>query len=412
MRPAAANAIFPAAAAQMHDVKLRYIDNKVQEFAFMECCVAQSGVGKGYLDNMVEEITLYLAKHDNESQRKLEEYSRLYKKKGDNQEKPERPLDAAILLPEPDMTNAALIQLLQDAEREGNRSLFTMIPEIDLLDKCCAGHKQVTRVIRLNFDTRNYGAVRATVNGITGKAKLRWKFVVSCVPEKAQSFFKGSILDGTLGRIGFSYVPKPPKEKKSGKKRNHHPVQGNYDKAYNDTLEEYLVRLRSANGEIKVPKINSIIERICDDLDEISVLSDNDTFEGISYRAANIGWQKGCLLYIAEGYKWSKDIAEFMEWTIYYDLWSLIHVFPSYLVDTQLPSNEDVRKFGPSNMLDQLPVSFSQVQLEELRKLQNKPIYCNRQLFNWVSRGYITFDATTELYTKTPEYLAKHPVNS
>lgn len=62
MRPAAANAIFPAAAAQMHDVKLRYIDNKVQEFAFMECCIAQSVVGKGYLDNMVEAITLNLKK--------------------------------------------------------------------------------------------------------------------------------------------------------------------------------------------------------------------------------------------------------------------------------------------------------------------------------------------------------------
>ena len=115
MRPAAANALFPAAAAQMHDVTMRYIDNKLHEFSFMECCVAQSGVGKGYLDDMIDALTEYLRKHDLDSQKKLDEYKRVCKSKGQNKDKPDRPLDAAILLPEPDMTNPALIQLLQDA---------------------------------------------------------------------------------------------------------------------------------------------------------------------------------------------------------------------------------------------------------------------------------------------------------
>lgn len=410
MKPAAANAIFPAAAAQTHDVKFRYIDNKVQEFAFMECCVAQSGVGKGFLDSMIEVLTSYLKKHDTESRRKLAEYNRICNTRGDNKDKPDRPLDSAILLPEPDMTNAALVQLLQDAEREGNRSIFTNLSEIDLLDKCCGSHKQITRVIRLNFDTKDYGAERATSKGVSGKAKLRWKFIASCVPEKAVSFFKDSILDGTFGRISFSYIPKPAKQKKKGRKVI--PRQGDYDKAYYDTVEEYLVRLRAATGEIKVPKIDNLITRICDELDDIAVLSDNDTFESISYRSINIGWQRGCLLYIANKYKWSKEIADFVEWSIYYDLWSKIAVFAIHLKNTEELTIEEIRKYGPSNMLDELSTSFSKIQLEELRKMHNMSSNTAKQLENWRLRGYITFDATTELYTKTEEYLAKHPERS
>ena len=55
MRPAAANALFPPLVAQMKNVSFRYIDNVLHEpCCSMECCVASSGLGKGYLDPMIE----------------------------------------------------------------------------------------------------------------------------------------------------------------------------------------------------------------------------------------------------------------------------------------------------------------------------------------------------------------------
>lgn len=141
MRPAAANALFPPSAAQMHDVTFRFVDNVLHEpGSKMEGCIAPSGFGKGYLDAMIEAIIQNLRQHDSESQKKLAEYARIYKSKGQSKDKPVRPTDAAILVPEPDMTNPALILLLQDAEREGNRSLYTTMAEVDLLDQCCGGH--------------------------------------------------------------------------------------------------------------------------------------------------------------------------------------------------------------------------------------------------------------------------------
>lgn len=401
MRPAAANALFPSSAAQMHDVEFRYIDNVLHEPTFMEGTVAASGLGKGYLDPMYEAIIRFLRAHDSESQKKLLEYARLYKTKSQSQAKPERPLDAAILVPEPDMTNPALVQLLMDAEREGNRSLYTPIPEIDLLDQCCGGHRKVTKVIRLNFDTKRYGAQRATVDGITGNPFLRWKFNFSCVPEKAQSFFKSCLKDGTLGRIGFNYVPKP--ERKRGI-----PRQGNYDEKYMEALDEFLVRLRMAKGEITVPKINKLINKLNDELSEASELADDEVFESLYHRSLVIAWLKGCVLYVAEGYRWTTEIANFVEWSLYYDLWSKVAIFAPQMKDSRNNVIIDVRKYGPANMLDMLPDSFSQTMLEQLRQSLDKPIYCVSQLTLWQNRGYIEYDDQTKLYSKTATYLAKH----
>jgi len=404
MRPAAANAIFPPIAAQMHDVTFRYADNCIHEPTFMEGCIAPSGVGKGYLDPMIEAIIRFLRLHDEESSRKLAEYARLYNKKGKNQDKPDRPLDAAILVPEPDMTNPALIQILQDAEREGNRSIYTLIPEIDLLDQCCGGHKKVTKVIRLNFDTKRYGAQRATVEGVSGNPRLRWRFNFSCVEAKAQKFFNDCLLDGTLGRIGCSYITRP-----TNISRGTIPHQGDYDDKYLNKLDEYLIRLRAATGEVNVPKICKLICHHSADLAEIADLSDDDSFQSLCNRSLNIAWLKGCILYIAEGYRWSKDIADFVEWSLYYDLWSKIAIFAPQLKKCNATERIDVRKYGPANMLDMLPDTFSREQLEQLRKQMDKSVYCTAQLNTWMGRQYITLDTSTELYSKTPDYLSKHP---
>lgn len=399
---AAANAMFPPAEALMHDVFFRYWDNSWYEPSGMEATVGPSGVGKGYIDPMIECIIRSLSEHDKESERKLAEYSRVCNTRGDNKDKPERPDDAAILVPEPDMTNAALVQLLMDAEREGNRSIYTMMPEIDMLDECCASHKKVTRVIRLNFDSKRYGQQRATPKGITGKPTLRWKMNVSCVEQKARDFFKGHLLDGTVGRFGFSLIPKPEKRQT--------PVQGKYDEKYQQKLDPYLIRLVNARGRFYIPQLNRLTLQLKADMEELTDLAaDDEVLESLWHRSLRIAWTKGCVLFLAEDQRWTKEIENFVIWSLYYDLWSKIHIFAPQMHKARSQEQVDVRKFGPSNMLNELPQDFSQQQVEQLRLSKDMPIYSTKQLRNWVDRGYITYSAQTGLYSKTEEYLRKHP---
>ncbi len=69
-------------------------------------------------------------------------------------------------------------------------------------------------------------------------------------------------------------------------------------------------------------------------------------------------------------------------------------------------STAEAGKSGPKNMLEDLPDTFSQTQLEALRtQLGKNKEGANTQLRNWKSRGFITLDPSTNLYSKTSEYL-------
>ena len=57
-------------------------------------------------------------------------------------------------------------------------------------------------------------------------------------------------------------------------------------------------------------------------------------------------------------------------------------------------------------MLDSLPDTFNEAQLEALRvNLGKKAEGTKDQLYKWVFRKFITYSAQTGLYTKTDEYL-------
>jgi hypothetical protein len=57
-------------------------------------------------------------------------------------------------------------------------------------------------------------------------------------------------------------------------------------------------------------------------------------------------------------------------------------------------------------MLEDLPDTFNELQLEALRTQMGKSKEGTKnQLYKWVFRKFITLDPSTNLYTKTPEYL-------
>ena len=66
----------------------------------------------------------------------------------------------------------------------------------------------------------------------------------------------------------------------------------------------------------------------------------------------------------------------------------------------------EAQRNGPKNMLDSLPDTFNEKQLEALRaSLGKSQEGAKNQLYKWVFRKFITYSNQTGLYTKTDEYL-------
>ena len=98
-------------------------------------------------------------------------------------------------------------------------------------------------------------------------------------------------------------------------------------------------------------------------------------------------------------------MGELVEWLVYHDIWSKMAVFADMLGKDTYQMSETQRR-GPKNMLDSLPDTFNEAQLEALRtNLEKSKEGTNSQLRKWVFRKFITYDAETGLYTKTKEYL-------
>ena len=137
------------------------------------------------------------------------------------------------------------------------------------------------------------------------------------------------------------------------------------------------------------------------------MLHDSEAYKILSYRANVIAWLKGMVLFVAHGYKWSKEIAEFVRWSQSYNLWCKMLYFGQQLEDELRNEREIQRQSGPQNLLELLPDEFSQEQYYLMRQAQGKKGTGESTLRVWQNRGYIIFDSTAGLFLKTDQYKKK-----
>ena len=99
------------------------------------------------------------------------------------------------------------------------------------------------------------------------------------------------------------------------------------------------------------------------------------------------------------------EMDKLVEWLVYHDIWSKMQIFADML-GKNADMISEAQRHSPKNMLDSLPETFSEAQLEALRlELGKSKEGTNGQLRKWVFRKFITYSAQTGMYTKTDEYL-------
>lgn len=113
--------------------------------------VADSGCNKGQLGNLVEAICRNFREHDEKELEKLVEWQKQIKSKSANKEKPVRP-DVSFWFPPADVTNAAFILNAMGCENLGERTQYLNLPEVEMADRMCGGHKQISQMLRNIYD--------------------------------------------------------------------------------------------------------------------------------------------------------------------------------------------------------------------------------------------------------------------
>ena len=390
---------FPVLGAHMSGAEFQYPDLTWKEpCGLMAHLVAESGGNKGQLSYLVEALCRDFHQHDDEELKKLVEWQKIIKSRGANKEKPVRPT-VAFLFPPSDTTNPAFIQNAMALEMLGGRTQYFNLPEIEMADKLCGSHRQVSQMFRNIYDKARSGALRATADGVTGNPVLRACLTISSTPIAARSFYKHELFNGTFGRMVFSY-------KARANRNGRIPRLGKFNDDFYQKLDEYLTRLDICKGRFIIRPLNKLTDRLAQDMATIADLTDDDVLWDVSKRALVSAWKAGCILWALNNQTWTKSMGDMVEWLVYHDLWSKMQIFSDMLdVKDANPTSEAQRR-GPKNMLDSLPDTFNEKQLEALRmELGKTPEGAKGQLNKWVFRKFITYSAQTGLYTKTDEYL-------
>jgi hypothetical protein len=391
--------LFPVLGAHVSGSEFQYPDLTWKELCGqMANLVADSGCNKGQLSLLVEAINRDFRQHDDAELRKLVEWQKEVKTKGANKEKPARP-DVALWFPPCDSTRAAYIQNSMALEAQGGRTQFLNMPEVEMLDSICGGHKAVTQMLRNIYDKQRAGALRATEFGVSGNPILRTNLTISSTPFATRKFYKGDLFNGTFGRMVFSYKPRTNRDGRI-------PRQGKYTDEFYRKLDEYLARLDLCKGRFIIRPLNKLTDRLAQDMATLGDLTDDDILWDISKRSLVSAWKAGATMWVLNNQTWTKSMADIVEWLVWRDIWSKRAIFSDMLFDKDADQTSEAQRRGPKNMLDDLPNSFKEAQLEALRtSLGKSKEGTGAQLRKWVFRNFITYSNQTGLYTKTDEYL-------
>ena len=400
-KPAVANAVFPALGAHMHGVKFRYWDNVEHEATFMNVLIGRQSIGKGTIKKPIEYIMEDIRQRDIPNRQREADWKQ--KNPGAKQKKDPRPTDICIQMLIDNLTDAVFNQRIVDANNNGQRFIYTIVDEIEALKKVTSKGTadEVGLLIRKAFDNSDAGQERVGADSVSGIAPLRWNFNASTTPPNARKFFFKMVNDGTVSRLDVSTIIKADDDDDTA------PILGIYDHTFAQELKPYIDRLEAANGLIECPQAKRLSLDMKQENKDAARLYESEAYRVFSYRANVIAWLKGMVLYVAHGYKWSREIAEFVRWSQQYNLWCKMLYFGQQLEKELREEVEIQRQAGPQNLLELLPDEFSKEQYHQMRQQQGKTGSGDGTLRCWQSRGYIAYDEATGRYCKTAEYKRK-----
>ena len=407
-QPAVAHAVFPALGAHLWKTYFRYIDNVYHEATLMNVLMAGTGAGKNCISDPINRILKDIRMRDKENLLREKEWKKEMMTKGANKDKRQRPEGLVIQEIDPDMTNAAFVQRLADAEE---RFLYTKMNEIDQFDalKTSARSKAHFQIMCLAFDPGNvYGQTRVGTGSVSERVCIRFNWNASTTIQKGQSYFHAVLTDGPISRINFCTIPERPIGSDM-------PVYGTYDANFDEELRPYIEHLNKARGNIECRQARTLAKKLMEECADFARLSESRVYENLSFRANVIAFLKACILYVAHGERWDKTMEDFVRWSLRYDLWCKMRFFGEAIEAVEAGGRLTTRK-GPQNLLELLPDVFSRHDAGVMRQQQGiRRGSLSAMLSNWKSRKYIVEvesdpdgNPNRQLYAKTEEYKSKH----
>ena len=392
-----AMAVFPPLAAHLKGVNFRYIDNQVHEAAMMNLLVAPMSSGKSAVNGPINSIIEDLVQMDKVNRQKEQEWKDEVNTMGDNKKKPVRPEDICIRIVSPDLTRAAYIQRLDDAQKAGDAYLYCKMDEVDMLKK----FNDPSQLIRLCWDNSEDGQERVGTKSVTARVKTRFNWNASSTIAVTQKFFSvREVADGAVSRLSLATIFRSEFAPC--------PVVGEYDAQFKSQLAPYIHQLNAASGFKECRKARQLIERLGSELMELAQLAYNKPYAEFAKRSLANGFRRAMVLYLANGEKWEKAIEDFIVWSVKYGLWCKMRFFGNQMQEAIDADNRSIyHASGVSNLLLFVHDTFDKAEIQEVCMVHGTKTKLAVLLCTWKKRGFIVKNEDGT-FSKTAKFIGKY----
>ena len=409
-QPAVAHAVFPALGAHLWKTTFRYIDNTLHEATHANVLMAPTGTGKSCICQPIDYLMADIRERDKVNMERERKWKQDMQTKGANKDKKKRPEGIVIQEIDSDVTSAAFVQRMAEAEE---RFLYARMNEIELFNNLSprGNSNGQFQLMCLAFDYNNlYGQTRVGTGSVSERVCVRFNYNISTTVRKGQSYFRAVLTDGPISRINFCTIPERPIGSEM-------PVYGTYGEEFTEELRPYIDRLNNVRGLVECEEASELARQLVRECAEFARLSQSRVYENLSFRANVIAFLKAMVLYVAHGEVWTPEMEDFVRWSLHYDLWCKMHFFGE-AIEEQEYAGEKYRHRGPQNLLDLLPEVFTREEAGLLRQHQGiRQGTLKSMLSNWKKRGYIELygeemygnDIARQRYIKTEDYMREHP---
>ena len=393
VKAAVAMGVFPSLGSYVKGTQLVYADGRQYEPTFMNVLVAEQSAGKSAVNTPVDYILADMKARDEVHLNQEAEWRDKCARLSNTQDKPARPKGLVVQILPSDMTNAAFVQRLSDAE---GHFLYTRMDEVELLNalKTNGSSNMVSAVLRLAFDCGEYGQVRVAANAINAMVRVRWNWNASSTVQRVRKYFAKNIADGTLSRLSFATILED--EEDWGEEM---PMYEEYGTHFADDLMRYIDRLKTCTGVLRCPEAMEWVRALNRELVGFAREADDRSYARMSRRGILMGFFRAMLLYVMNGMRWSKAIEDFATWSVRYDLWCKMRFFRDML-HSDIEGERTAIQRGPVGLLSMLPREFTREQVRDLRIAQGMSADPGNVIKNWVRRGLIAKDTMRGTYVK------------
>ena len=377
-----AQAMFPPLATYPKKLSFVYVDNQVRELRINCLIVAGTGTGKDMCTKQpLTHIIADMKERDEQNRDRLKKYNEACNSKANNKQNPPRPTDLVIQVIKSNITYAALVQRMDEAQ---GAPLYVRLNELEQWDKiegCTGRNNQFTNLKLCDDEGNDFGADRASTQSVMGSGCLHLNWTANTTTSKVLRYFRYVVTDGPVSRLCLATIP----EDEIG---GDIPVFGEYGNEYDEALKPYINNLKNATGVIDCPEARKLIKKLKNECADFARLSQDSVFDNLSHRALVHVFRKACLLYAANGMKWERAIEGFCRWSLFYDLYLKMMLFGDLI--RQAEGDVSTSKRGPQSLLELLPDEFTVEDAANVRRKMGLEAGQTRHMISvWVSRRHV-----------------------